>query len=122
MENSLAYLIRENVDKLAEKHGLNSVTFAKKVGLDQKTMYNLMNPDKTSNLPTTRTLDAIRKAFKIDFWTLVFPDMPLDLMTDTRATESIKLLAKCSPDNRDKIFSQIRDIARLDELDRDQQQ
>lgn len=118
MQKSLETTIKDNVSRLAKKHDLNTVSFGKKTGIDQKTVYNLLNPEKSNTLPTTRTLQSISETFKIEYWKIVFPSMPLDLMTDQRLSTAIMQLANCTPKNRDKIFDLINDIARLDSLDR----
>lgn len=118
MDKSLAQIIKENVDRLAGVDDLNSVSLGRKSGLDQKTIYNLMHPDKAGGLPTIRTLEAISRAFKIGMWALVFPDMPVELMGDKRLADAIKRIGGCSSSSREKIFSHINDVARLDSLDR----
>ena len=118
MEDNLAKIISDNVGRMCEKRNLKSDSLGRKAGIDQKTAYNLLNPEKSGTLPTTRTMDAIRKYFKIEFWPIVFPKMPVDLMGDQRLTKAIQQLADCTPESRDKIFERIEELSKLDKLER----
>ena len=119
MSNKIAEIIRCNVQKLVDKHELNTVSLGRKASLDQKTAYNLLNPEKVNSFPTTNTIYKISKYFKIEFWKLVFKDMPLELMKDKKLDDLIRQYARCSQDNRDKILNQVSETARIDQLEKE---
>ena len=107
-------IVAENVVAACNLLGFNSVSLGIKTGKGQTTMNRLMKARDDTPDPRLETIVLAAEALKIEPWMLFFDSIPVDLMQDKRVTESIKLLSECSPESRDKIFSQIADLAELD--------
>lgn len=73
-------IIRSNVRQLMARDSISSETaLAKKAGVDQKTINNLLALDTLPN-PTMKVLDAIAKSFRVAPWMLWVKDFPYDAL------------------------------------------
>lgn len=118
MKKELKDIIAENTNRLAKSRGLKSGSLGDKSNLDQKTVYNLMNPSEARSNPTLQTIQSTARGLRTNAWQLLFADMPIDLFDDKKLDKMIKLYAQCSPKNRMDIFQQIEKIAHTDQMEK----
>lgn len=114
-------VIADNVKRLTKARKITIAKLGKISGSSYGNAHRTLNPLEDSYHPSTKSLQAIANGLSIPFWTMVFPEMPVDLFDDSELENLIKTYAKCKPENRAKIKQHIQDIARLDELDRNEQ-
>jgi transcriptional regulator with XRE-family HTH domain len=61
---------------------MTQAQLAKKSGVAQKTVSNILNFEATTRSLTMENADKIARAFGLQLWHLCIPDLPLELMTD----------------------------------------
>lgn len=66
-----------NLRHLMATREWNQVQLAKRSGVNQKTISNILNG---RNTPTLDILDQIAAAFGLNVWHLILPDLPADLV------------------------------------------
>lgn len=114
----MKYVVARNVSAIAKRQGLNSVLLGKKTGTSQPTMNRLMTAREDTQDPRLGTIEAAAQALNVPPWMLFIENIPLSIIEDPRIAENMLKLASCSPRYREKIFEQISDAVRLDDMDR----
>lgn len=67
-----------NLRLLMRLGGLNQTELAKKSGVSQKTISNILNNGQN---PTIETADLLAAAFGLEGWHLIMPNLPTDLVS-----------------------------------------
>lgn len=73
-------ILAKNLAYLMDKREWDTVQCAKQVGIDQKTIWNILNEKKK---PTVETVDKIASAFGLSSWHLILPHLIEDLEGET---------------------------------------
>ena len=66
-----------NLKALTSLRGYDQVQLAKRSGVNQKTISNILN---TRNAPNLDKLELIAKAFGLNAWHLIIPGLPAELV------------------------------------------
>jgi len=93
--------LAKNLTSLMRRHHLTQAALAKKAGISQRTISNLLNPD--SHSPTLESVDAAAAAFGLEGWHLIMPGLLDDLDNGGRIAELVEAYVQSSPDGRDLI-------------------
>lgn len=64
-----------------EQHGLRQHALAKKAGVSQRTISNLLNPDAAGNSMLLVNVDKVAAAFNLPGWRLMIPGQDEDLLS-----------------------------------------
>jgi transcriptional regulator with XRE-family HTH domain len=83
------------------RHGFTQVVLARKAGISQRTISNLLNPE--SHSPTLESVDAAAAAFGLEGWHLIMPGLLDDLENSGRIAALVEAYVQSSPDGRDLI-------------------
>lgn len=76
MKSKATIALRDNVQRLMDRHGLSQRDLAKDAGLSQSAIgYLLRYSDEHDRHPTTATVEAIGKVFGLKAWQLLMPEM-----------------------------------------------
>jgi hypothetical protein len=114
MNESLKNTIADNVHRLMSHYGhivgkermttddLAQLCKKKGAEINQKTVWNVINPDK-SGAVTTATIEAIAKVFDIEPYHLMIPNLPLDELTNKRIEKVIQCYADSNSAGRENI-------------------
>ncbi len=65
-------ILKENIQKLLDYNGWSARQLATKAKIDGKTISKIFNKDSA---PTSRTIDAIAGAFRLESWQLMIPGL-----------------------------------------------
>lgn len=94
-----------NVRRLILDLGWSQVELARRAGLAQKTVNDLLNYGRTAKkTPTLATIEAISAAFDISPWHLQIPDLPLDLLKGRRVDKLVENFRDASDMGRENVL------------------
>lgn len=95
MRNETTIVIRDNVRRLMLAHGkMSQRELAKLAGIAQSSVsYITTYEDEHDRHPTSATIEAVARAFNVEPWQLMIPDVPLEVLQSRRLG---KLLADYS--------------------------
>ncbi|OWR35276.1 hypothetical protein CEE55_02400 [Stenotrophomonas pavanii] len=97
-------ILADNVRRLMEATGDSQVKVAKRAGLSQRNVGNVMTYGTTHETsPTVRTVDGLAAAFGIPAWLLFVPDVPLELLVSPRLSTLISTYVKISETGRETV-------------------
>lgn len=97
-------VLADNLRRLMEASGDSQVKVAKRGGLSQRNVGNVVTYGTThSTSPTVRTVDGLAKAFGLSPWMLFVPDLPLDLLETSRLDTLISNYIACADAGRSNI-------------------
>lgn len=114
MTKNLKTTIADNVTRLMIHHGGmvgkdrmstdDLAKLCKKNGgkTDQKTIWNVVNPDKSGNI-TTATIESIAEVFNLEPYHLMIPNLPIEELTSKRIEKVITCYAQAPVDGRENI-------------------
>jgi len=114
MTNSLKTIIADNVNRLMDYHGGmvgkermlpgDLAKLCRKNGgkTDQKTIWNVVNPDKSGNI-TTATIESIAGVFNLEPYHLMIPNLPIEELTSRRLEKVIECYAQVTFESRENI-------------------
>lgn len=115
----IRHIISDNIKRLTKSRELSIKALGVLSGTSYGNAHRTLNPVEDGYHPSTKSLQSISDGLKIPFWSMCFPDMPVELFESPEELEQmVKIFAKCKPENRKKIIQHVLDVARLDELDR----
>ncbi len=97
-------VLADNVRRLMEASGDSQVKVAKRGGLSQRNVGNVVTYGTThSTSPTVRTVDGLARAFGVSPWMLFVPGLPLDLLNSGRLDLLIANYVACTDPGRTSI-------------------
>jgi len=94
-------IIAKNLKKLIDKHQLTQSLLAKKTGVSQKTISNILNPNYDGNV-TTQSVEKIAKHFGLQTYEMMIPNFPID-EPSTGIEKVISCYASSSTTGRENI-------------------
>jgi len=98
-------VLAENVRRLYLDLGWSQVELARRAGLAQKTVNDLLNYGRTvKKTPTLATVESIAAAFGISPWHLQIPDLPLDLLKGQRVDKLVENFRDSSELGRENVL------------------
>ncbi|CAM4281051.1 XRE family transcriptional regulator [Stenotrophomonas lactitubi] len=84
-------VLADNVRRLMEAGGETQAKVAKRAGLSQRNVGNVVTYGKTHETsPTVRTVDGLAAAFGVPAWMLFIQDVPLEVLTAQRLNQVIQ--------------------------------
>jgi transcriptional regulator with XRE-family HTH domain len=92
--------VAKNLARLMEIRGFTQPQLAKKAGVAQRTISNILN---TRNEPGIEKINKIARVFGLQGWQLQMPNVPEDMLTDGRMTRVIDALTRATPEGREMI-------------------
>lgn len=90
----------KNIRMLLECYSMNVPALAKKSGVPVRTIYSILNKERTPGIDTT---DDIAKAFGLNGWHLLMPGLTCDASKNGKLDKLIADYTKCSEPARDYI-------------------
>lgn len=103
MTETIHKIIANNVKRLTENNKKMSQNFlAKKTGISQKTISNILNPGSVGSI-TTDTIEKLANYFDLEPYHLMIPDLPVDELLIKRIEIVIENYSKLPPDGRENI-------------------
>lgn len=97
---TLTEIVCGNLDKVRREHDLSTNEMAKRSGLPQKTIHNLMNQ---VHVPRIDTVEAMCKALLVSPHAVVTPYAPMNILLSRRLGRVVEKYAKLTPDDREKV-------------------
>lgn len=85
-----------------ERHGYTQKGLADRAGVSQRTISNLLDPEKHS--PTLESVDAVAAAFGLEGWHLIIPTLVDDLEGDTSIASMVKAYMRSSQNGKRHIL------------------
>jgi len=89
--------LASNLRALMEDREYTQVALARKAGLDQKTISNIINPDRNEYTPTLAVVEAIAGVFDVPVYQILIDELPLDLLKNHqihKLVDSYKMTGK----------------------------
>lgn len=89
--NDSSRTLADNVRRLMEAAGDTQAKVAKRAGLAQRSVGNVVTYGTTHDTsPTVRTVDGLAAAFGVPAWMLFIQDVPLEVLTGQRLNQVIQ--------------------------------
>lgn len=92
--------LARNLRHLMEMENLSEPALAKRSGVSQRTINNILRIEKA---PTLDTVDKLAAAFGLNLWHLIMPSLPEDLVRSPSLEKLYRAYIKASPDGREYI-------------------
>jgi transcriptional regulator with XRE-family HTH domain len=92
--------VARNLRTLMEREAMTQLKLAKKSGVSQRTISNVLNE---SHEPGVETVDQLARVFKLDGWQLQMPDLPPELLGSELVDRTVGALVQASPKGREMI-------------------
>lgn len=98
--NDEAKNFARNLELLMKYHQDTQMTLAKKSGVSQKTISNMLNPgdDKSPNL---KNVEMIAKTYRIKSWHILYPNATIDLLINSGMEKFVHNYAIANREERD---------------------
>jgi transcriptional regulator with XRE-family HTH domain len=97
-------ILADNLRRLMEHTGDTQLDVAKRGGLAQRSVSNVLSYGTTHETsPTIRTVDGLATAFKLDAWHLFFPQVPVELALSRELDDLLVSYLHASPEGRQNI-------------------
>ena len=93
-----------NLRFLMDAHAWTQADVAKAAGVSQKTISNLLAPDRYQDAKL-ETVEQVAQAFGLDGWHLILPNLPDDLINKPTMRALYDAFRNASPDGRAMIMS-----------------
>lgn len=90
MDINTLQALAENIKFLMKKRGWSQEKLAKKAGVSQRTVSNLLNPGSIDS-PTIASAEKIADAFGLQFWHICIPKLEKELLDN----KSLERLIEC---------------------------
>jgi len=111
MDKTSQSALAENLIKLMDHHGYSQVKLAKKAGIAQTTVSNLIRPDSRVS-PTMESIDKIAVVFRLKSWKLLMPGISLDILINRTVETLIHYYKESSDEGRDNTLRVAENEAR----------
>jgi transcriptional regulator with XRE-family HTH domain len=92
--------VARNLRTLMEREAMTQLKLAKKSGVSQRTISNVLTE---SHEPGVETVDQLAKVFKLEGWQLQMPDLPPELLGSDLVDRTVGALVQASPKGREMI-------------------
>jgi len=92
--------VAKNLRRLMEVYNLSQPQVAKKAGVSQRTVSNILN---AANEPGIEKINKIARAFGLQGWQLQMPNIPDDLLSSGVVPKVMDALMKATPEGREMI-------------------
>lgn len=102
MDKNSREAIANNVKRLMDHHGHNQTALAKKSGVSQRTISNVIRPDSAGSL-TLESMDAIARAYGLQTWHIMLPNAPLELLVNSSLEKLVDNYMYATREGRDMI-------------------
>jgi transcriptional regulator with XRE-family HTH domain len=90
-------VLAANLAALMARDGLSQHALARRAGVDQKTISNVLNCVKALQLDK---LEQIARAFRLAPWQLLIPELPIDLIDRAKLDRLIAAYLSCDDASR----------------------
>lgn len=91
MKAEVVQALADNVKRLMADRGDTQASLAKRAGISQRAVGDLMTYGKGHfKNPTVKTVDNLAEAFDLPAWMLLLPGLPLELLKGQRLTKLIE--------------------------------
>lgn len=117
----MKHIFSDNLSKLCIEKGLSSYGLSDLTGVSQRTCARLLNSDADERAPTIVSVEGVCLPMKIMPWKMFIPNIPTALMKSDDIDVIVEAFAGCSEEAKKKILQNVKDIARIDRLDREEQ-
>ena len=94
-------ILARNLRHLMKDRGWNQKETARRAGVDQKTISNILNQKKTPGLDV---VESIATAFGLNLWHLILPTLIDDLSIETSISKVYDAYFKAGPEGRQHIL------------------
>lgn len=112
MANSITRdIAAKNIAMLMQRDGLTQMELAKRAGVSQKTISNMLNPGQGVNSPRLDNVTAVAQALGLELWQLLLPQIPDDAREIRALSTVVENYLFCSSEGR-------ANISRVAELER----
>lgn len=92
--------IAENLRVLMEMANMTQAQLAKKSGLSQRQISNVLNKQTGCGIEAA---DAMARVFNLNGWQLLMPHLPKEILTSPTLGRLVESYVRASPDGRDMI-------------------
>ncbi len=92
--------VARNLRSLMEREGMTQLKLAKRSGVSQRTISNVLNE---SHEPGVETVDQLARVFKLKGWQLQMSDLPPELLGSDYVDRTVGALVQASPKGRQMI-------------------
>lgn len=97
--NEEARNFAKNLELLMKYHKDTQATLAKKSGVSQKTISNMLNPGDEKS-PNLKNVAMIANTYKIKLWHILYPNANLDLLINSGMEKFIQNYASANTEER----------------------
>ncbi len=80
MDRKTLNTLAQNIRMLMKHYQQSQEALAKKTGISQKTICNMINPGATKKGPAIDNVTAIAKAYGLETWHLLVPNQPIETL------------------------------------------
>lgn len=100
MNKNSKIILAQNLDLLMGIDGYTQTSLAKKSGVNQKTIGNMLNPETTKNGPTLSNISAVAKVFNLETWHLLVPEQPIEVLKSKEIEDLVMNYSKIDQGGR----------------------
>lgn len=94
--------LARNLRLLMDLRGWTQMDVAKRAGVSQKAVSNMLNP-ATSPRPILDQVEKVAAAFDLNLWHLIMPGLPADLLSSPSISRLVSHYSKASSRGREYI-------------------
>lgn len=104
MKRQTKHIFAENVAALLAAHDMKESDLVRKTGLSQRTINNILNPDRDPNhSPRMEVVDKVGQALKVDGWVLLIPGIKVEVSESPKFKNLVYGYNKANQEGRDYI-------------------
>lgn len=93
--------LADNVRRLKQHRGWGLVELARRAGVSKSALGYLINyKDRNDRHPTMETVEGVARAFDLELWQLMVPDLPLDMLESHTFARMIENYRDAPPSGR----------------------
>lgn len=96
MNSDLQRIFAENLSRLLDIRGEDTVSLAKRASINQKTCSNLKYPDKAN--PELKTIEKAAKGLSTEPWALLIDGFPFERALTSDVKQLLKIALEANPD------------------------
>ena len=97
-----------NLKILMDHRGDNQTDLAKRAGVSQKTISNMLNPEDDKS-PNLKKVSLVARAYGLQTWHLLYPDAPIDILINTDIEKLVSNYINTDQNSR-KAISQVAEV------------
>ena len=92
MSKTIHNIVADNINRLMDHFEMTQTLLAKKTGISQKTISNVLNPGRAGSI-TTNTVEKLANFFNLEPYHLLIPNLPIDELLHKRIEKVIECFA-----------------------------